>query len=209
MRQRRRLAQVALLATTATLTVGCGSTATNHPDERRLSGSTAKHTMPDGMAMADADMAGTDMGQPVAARPSQAARMICSEEIRDAVARTFALAHAPSSTDGWSRRVFTCRYRLPGGPLIMSVQDATNERAGRAYFASLRSRLTGARDIEGVESFGLPAFETSDGNIAFVKDGKTLRVDASHIAKASLPADFSSAEAAYGVAAAVIGCWTE
>jgi hypothetical protein len=149
------------------------------------------------------------MGGAGAAGPSQAARMICSQEIRDAVARTFELAQAPRSTGDWSHRVFTCRYRLPGGPLILSVQDATNEHAGRAYFTGLRSRLTGARDIEGVESFGFPAFETPDGNVAFVKDGKTLRVDASDVAKASLPADFSMAEAAYGVAAAVIGCWTE
>ena len=209
MRQRRPLALVAMLATTSVFTVGCGSTATHHPAGPGATEAPASHTMPDGMAMADADMAEMDRGGAVAAGPSQAASMVCSEEIRDAVARTFALAQAPRSTGDWSHRVFTCRYRLPGGPLIVSVQDATNERAGHAYFTSLRSRLTGARDIEGVESFGFPAFETPDGNVAFVKDGKTLRVDASDVAKASLPADFSTAEAAYGVAAAVIGCWTE
>ena len=209
MRQRRPLALVALLATTSVLTVGCGSTAANHRAGPDASESPASHTMPDGMSMADADMANTDMGGAGAAGPSEAARMVCSEEIRDAVARTFGLTQAPRATGGWSHRVFTCRYRLPGGPLVVSVQDATNERAGRAYFASLRSSLTGARDIEGVESFGFPAFETPDGNVAFVKDGKTLRVDASDVTQASLPADFSTAEAAYGVAAAVIGCWTE
>jgi hypothetical protein len=209
MRQRRPLVLVALLATTSVFTVGCGSTATNHPARHGYSKSTANHRMPSGITMPDADMSETDQGGAGDAGPSQAARMVCSEEIRDAVARTFGLAQAPRSTGDWSHGVFTCRYRLPGGPLIVSVQDATNEGAGRAYYTSLRTRLTGARDIEGVESFGIPAFETPVGNVAFLKDGKTLRVDASHVAKASLPVDFSTSEAAYGVAAAVIGCWTE
>jgi hypothetical protein len=209
MRQRRPLALAAVLATTGVFTVGCGATTTHHTAGPGASEAPASHTMPNGMAMANADMANTDRSDARAAGPSQAARMVCSKEIRDAVTRTFELTQAPRTTDDWSHQVFTCRYRLPGGPLIMSVQDATNERAGRAYFASLRSRLTGAQDIEGVESFGFPAFETPDGNVAFVKDGKTLRVDASDLTKASLPADFSRAEAAYGVAAAVIGCWTE
>lgn len=212
MRPHRPLPLVALLATTALLTVGCGSTATHDRAGHGAGESPPSHTMPDGTAMADADMANTDIGgagAAGAAGPSQAARMVCSEEIRDAVARTFELAQAPRATGDWSHLVFTCRYPLPGGPLILSVQDARNEHAGRAYFTGLRSRLTGARDIEGVESFGFPAFETPDGNVAFVKDGKTLRVDASNVAEASLPADFTRSEAAYGVAAAVIGCWTE
>lgn len=205
MTERHPLALVALLATTALLTAGCGSIAATETGKPEAGEPTGTHTMADGMTMADTDMGATA----AAAGPSQAAQMICGPEIRDAVASTFQLPQVPRPTRSWAQRTLTCRYQLPGGPLELSVKDATDDRAGRAYFTSLRSRLAGARDIDGVESFGFPAFETPDGDVAFLKDGKTLRVDAGKVATGSLPTDFSAAEAAYGVAAAVIGCWTE
>lgn len=214
MTEHRPVALVALLATTALLTVGCGSTAASPTTRPETGEATGRHVMADGMTMADSDM-DTDphpdmnKGDMAAAAPSRAARMICGHEIREAVSRTFQLSQVPRPTRHWSQRTLTCRYLLPGGPLTLGVKDTTNARAGRAYYTSLRSKLTGARDIDGVESFGFPAFETPDGNVAFLKDGKTLRVDASKVASGSLPTDFSPAEAAYGVAAAVIGCWTE
>ena len=56
---------------------------------------------------------------------------------------------------------------------------------------------------------GLPSFATPDGNVAFLKDGKTLRVDASGLPATTLPQGSSNGEVAYAVAAAVVGCWTE
>ena len=58
-------------------------------------------------------------------------------------------------------------------------------------------------------NFGFPAFETRRGDVVFIKDHKTLWVDASRLAPERLPADLTPADVAYGVAAAVIGCWTE
>ena len=201
----RHLRLRALLAATALLTVGCGSRAIATSDQSPPRDETmARHTMPDGTSLSDADMEG--MG---ATRPSEAASMVCSGEIRRAVKRTFQLDRQPHSTHDWSRGRFTCRYQLPDGPLELSVEDFTDKRLGHAYFTGLRSRLTRDRTITGVPSLGFPAFETPDGTVGFLKDGKTLLVDARRVSTASLPTGFSRAEAAYGVAAAVIGCWTE
>jgi hypothetical protein len=143
--------------------------------------------------------------------PSTSARMICGDEIASSVKRTFTLTRRPPATRSWSVNdlTFACTYRLPGGDLRMTVQDARDKMTGRSSFDRLRSRLTGATTIRGVQSLGFPAFETPSGNVAFLKDGKTLRVDASDLPRSALPTGFTRQQAAYGVAAAVIACWTE
>ena len=143
--------------------------------------------------------------------PSQPARMICSDEIRDAVKRTFALTRAVTGTGSWEvgDRTYSCTYRLPGGTLRLSVQDALAETEGAAYFRTLRGRLPDGRTIRGVEGFGLPSLQTSAGQVAFLKDGKTLVVDASALSRSGLPKGYSRSEAAYSIAAAVVACWSE
>ena len=91
----------------------------------------------------------------------------------------------------------------------MTVRDDTNLAAGSAYFAALRSKLAGAKPIGGGANFGFPAFSTPNGNVAFLKDGKTLLVDASGLPDDVVPSDFTRLDAAYSAAAAVIECWTE
>jgi hypothetical protein len=193
----------ALLVTAATvclLASGCGSAppSSDASPSAHPSSGTSGH-----------DMSVEEMG--AMAGPSPAAAMICSDEIRSVVQRTFHLARRPVPTRRWSAANLTlaCGYRLPAGTLRMTVQDARDERTGRPYFRRLRSDLPGATPIRGVQSLGFPAFETRSGSVVFLKDGKTLRVDASGIVAHGLPAGFTRAETAYGVAAAVIACWTE
>ncbi len=198
-------ALLATLATVALLATGCGSTTTHQ------AGPAGHHATPGQSGQSGmAGMPGMSAADMKAGRaPSKTASMVCGAEIRGAVKRTFALSHAPSSTHTWSHRLFTCTYALPGGPLRLSVKDLTDRKAGRAHFDGLRSSLAGARRIAGMASLGFPSFETASGNVVFLKDGKTLRVDATRVSRSALPAHFSRQEAAYGVAAAVIACWTE
>lgn len=153
-------------------------------------------------------MADMDMGS--SAAPSDPASMICGLEIQDAVKRTFAMSSQPTGADSWSRskRMFSCDWSVRGGTLAMSVQDALDENTGRTYFDKLKSRLDGTK-INGMESFGFPAFQTSGGDVVFLKDGKTLQVDATRLPAASLPKGFARGEVAYSVASAVIACWSE
>jgi hypothetical protein len=148
-------------------------------------------------------------GMQVRRAPSASARMICGTEIRHAVERTFALSAPPPAASTWTHRMFGCTYDLPNGSLRLTVDDATDPNVGRGYFTGLRSQLTGSATIQGAEALGFPAFETPDGNVVFLKDGKTLRVDASSVPRQALPTGFSREEAAYGIAAAIIACWKE
>ena len=136
--------------------------------------------------------------------PSTPASMICTDEIKDAVTRTFALAQPPASSDTWvkTERLYSCDYRLPEGVLTLSVHDAEDDTTGRSHFDRVRGSLPTASTLRGLENFGFPAFATTAGKVAFLKDGKTLLVDASALPDESLPT-------AYSVASAVIACWSE
>jgi hypothetical protein len=178
---------------------GCASTGAATQATPRSSPS-MHHSMAPGMSMADtAHHAG----------PSASALMVCSSEIREDVAGVLALRSPAPTTTSWARHQYTCTYRLPTGPLVLSVQDSTDVRVGRAYFDRLRARLAGARTIRGLASFGLPAAQTKDGRVIFLRNGKTLEVDARGLPPRIGPHRRSPADIAYAVAADVVGCWSE
>lgn len=143
--------------------------------------------------------------------PTGTATMICSQEIADTVRRTFVLDSPPTVSEQWveAERLYRCTYRLPGGTLRLSVQDALDQDPGRTYFEDLRNNLPGTKKLQGLENLGFPSFETPRGEVVFLKDAKTLLVDAASISTSGLPRGYSRTEAAYAVAAAVIACWTE
>ncbi len=188
----RALLGPALAATL--LTAGC-SPGTN--DDARPAAS-SEHVHVEGMDMSSRG------------GPSSAASMICTSEIADAVARTFALSTTPESKDGWSKakRVYTCSYQIPGGTLDLSVQDAEDDASGASYFDGLRQRLPGATELVGMENLGFPALATTD-RVVFLKDGKTLEVDAGAVPEEALRKGYTRRDTAYAVASAVIACWTE
>jgi hypothetical protein len=203
MRTPRLLVSLAVLGV---LVAGCGAAgdAGGSAADGGAGSSASASPTPDAGSGMDMDMGSAD-------KPSAPAAMICGAEIRDAVRRAFTMSGDPVGTSSWDRegRVFSCSWRVPGGRLAMSVQDATEVRAGRAHFAALRKELPGARSITGMQALGFPAFDTKSGNVVFLKDGKTLRVDATSLSEDALPQGFTRRETAYSVAAAVIGCWTE
>lgn len=140
--------------------------------------------------------------------PSTAAAMICSDETAEAVQRSFDLGALPARDDTWAAPDYSCRYELADSRLFLTVHDLSPAQDGRAHFTETRRSVRATR-IGGLENFGFPAFETRAGVVGFLKDGKTLVVDARRVARRDLPRGFSRGEAAYSVAAAVIGCWTE
>ena len=202
----------AALTLTALLTGGCAAGGSSASTPHRPAQGTDQGTA-QGMKMSAEDMKNMNgMDMSAASGPSQTATMVCGREIRGAVRRTLgldALPPRPSSSWSGSQRLFECTYRVPQGTLRLSVKDATDPAAGRAFYDRLRSRLPGARALEGMQSFGLHAFQATDGHVVFLKDGKTLQVDASGLSGAALPAGFSRVDVAYGVAAAVVACWSE
>ncbi len=140
--------------------------------------------------------------------PSASARMICSPEIRSDVAKTLAMTATPPVKATWAHEVYTCRYALPSGPLVLTVKDLPDAASGRTYFDGLRHRLGRTQSLSGLSGLGLPAFETRGGNVAFLKDGKTLLVDASRLPVSAGPQHQSRTDIAYQIATDVLACWS-
>jgi hypothetical protein len=189
-----------LAAALSVLVTGCGShymgaTSLPHPTM-----STA-HTAGTGMSMVS--------GLTGPAGPSSTARMVCGPEIRGDVAQTLRLPSLRSGSATWVDPLYTCTYRTSRGPVIVTVTDARAPLLGRSYFNALRQSLDPARRLVGLAAFGLPAFETANGSVAFLKDGKTLAVDATKLSTESIAGHQSRADVAYAIAADVIGCWSE
>lgn len=144
------------------------------------------------------------------AQPSAIASMICGDEIADAVKHTYGLVERPVGSSTWSppTHLFSCTYSVRHSRLTLQVKDLNDQQQGRAYFDRLSTRIH-AKAIGGVEALGFPAFQDPQGQVGFLKDGKTLYVDGAGVSQADLPAGTTRLQAAYGVAAAVIACWKE
>jgi hypothetical protein len=164
----------------------------------------AMHMAP-GMRMPD----GTRMPAKAAvAGPSASARMVCSPEIRRDVATALALKASPSATATWSNHLYTCTYHLAGGPLVFSVKESGSVPKARTYLTVLRHRLAPTQPLQGAVSLGLPAYQTSAGNAVFLKDDKTLQVDATAMPQQIGPHGESRSTFAYQMATDVLGCWS-
>jgi hypothetical protein len=204
MRYRTQL--LGVVAVAALLLTGCGNAASHSAHDASPSKSASAGSTGNGMNMTDEQMAAMDQG---AAGPSSSAKMICGNETRDAVKTLLKLPRTPRPTDGWAHGTYTCTYDLAIGKLVLSVQDEMNQASGRRYFDNLRHELGNTTRLGGMEGLGLPAFETKDGNVVFLKDGKTLQVDATRL-PSKLPSTGSTpTDLAYTVATDVIACWSE
>lgn len=137
-----------------------------------------------------------------------AAAMVCSAELGHSIAALLGLPATPRGRPTWTGRLYTCRYDLPAGRLVLTVQESADDAAAENYLAAQRRSFPHARPVTGLASLGLPAFETPAGITAFAKDNFTLVVDASHLSgplgkRGSTPGDF-----AYAVATDVLACWS-
>ena len=137
--------------------------------------------------------------------PSATAQMVCGADIRRKVALALGLSAPAPVRSSYINRLYTCTYRLPVGPLVLSVQESSTKAAAGAYFTSLRRRLAPTTPLAGL---GEQAATTSTGVVIVVKDNLTLRVDTT-----ALPTVFGTqhqkrTDLAYEMASAILGCWT-
>ena len=134
--------------------------------------------------------------------------MVCSKEIQDKVVTILALPTAPGTKTSWADKLFTCTYALPGGSLVLTVKEAADPDAARAYFEDRQRSTAEAAPIEGLANLGFPAFQTP-ASAVFVKDNFVLTVDAAALPETFGPHQVTRAAFAYQVASTVLACWSE
>lgn len=214
-----------MLLVVPVLLTGCGTTdvaasggAADHPSRHVATAAPststpgAGHPRAPGPGATHAEEAGREVtGSPeraLADRPDASTLMVCSPEIRSAVA-TVSGHQVPKPSSTWHHHHFTCTYRLPGGELVLSVHQPSRRGEGRAWFEQVRAGLGHTRTLRGILGLGLPAFESPAGVVGFLKDGMTLTVDARALPARIGTHPMSRTDFAYTIASDVLACWTE
>ena len=87
-------------------------------------------------------------------------------------------------------------------------EESGSVPTARIYSTQLRQRLSPTQPLQGAVNLGLPAYESSTGNVVFLKDDKTLQVDATAMASHIGPNAESRTTFAYQMATDVLGCWS-
>ena len=189
------------------LMTGCAGTA---PQAQSGPNPEPAHVMPDGTVMSGSEHEDHETDHENEHGPSVAAQMICAGQVVTAVANVLGLGSEVSPSSSWEKPMFTCTYEIDGQPLVLSVHDATNQAEGEEYFVALQSSMDNAATMEGTLGLGMRSFSTGEGIVAFMRDGKTLLVDATAL-PAGLGADKTTtqSQAAYAIATAVLVCWVE
>lgn len=216
----RRTARATGLLVAAFLLTACGAASGQGGDQ----GSAAQepgeptHTMADGSVMDGSthEEHGGDHGGDhgshgsSVAGPSEVATMICGGQVGEDVGRIMGVEGELEPTSTWEEPVFTCTFDLPEGPIVLRVHDATDEQAGQAYFEGLQAGDRQAEPLRGLLGLGLPAFTTDRGTAVFIREGKTLEVDATGLPRGPVSAtgDQDRRDVAYEVASSVLACWT-
>lgn len=190
----RRLTQTGLALAGLSLLAGC---ATAQPQRTRAAVSPMSTT-------AGRAMSGT---VPILAAegPSPSAKMICAAETRADLNKALGLHTVAAGKATWVNPVYTCRYVLPVGALVISVTETADAAATGRTFAALRRGTGPTHDVAGL---GQAAYGTTDGIILLRKDNNILRVDAT-----ALPVEFGAQQQkrtdfAYEIASDILGCWT-
>lgn len=140
--------------------------------------------------------------------PSKSAQMICGSETRTNVATLMGLTVSPPAQTKWADHIYTCTFKLAVGPLMISVKESPDVQRARIYFDALRVRLGNTKPLTGMANLGFPAYETTTGTVVFLKDNKTLEVNASALPAPVGPEGSSPADFAYTIATDILACWT-
>ncbi len=158
-------------------------------------------------AMSDMAMEpGIEHSEMTHSTPSEAAQMVCSADIQDSIAAVLGLPSVPDPADDFADGLYTCAYDVAEGSLVLSVMESVDPDAAAAHAETVKSSFDSVADIEGLANLGLPAYETADGVVVFVKDNMTLQVDARE-APSDLQPEVSRTHIAYQVATNVLACW--
>src|SRR6185437_3073905 len=163
-------------------------------------GTSGQHAQPS-KAAAGASMAMADQSD----APSDTATMVCGDDIRGQVSQVLKLSAPPKTESSWADQLYTCSYRLPIGPMVLSVKQSAGRAAAAGYFSNLRPTLGNTETLQGL---GERSYGTGDGVVVVIKDSLTLKVDTTGLPKVFGADQQRRSDLAYEIASDVLGCWT-
>ena len=139
------------------------------------------------------------------AGPSDSAKMICEPEAADEIAAALGVKTSQPPTATWADQVYTCRYTYSVGTMVLSIKELPDEAATTAFYTTAQDSLPSHTAIL---VLGQNGFVGPDGSTFVRKDFKVLQVDVSKLPDSFGKPPTSRADAAFLVAAVIMGCWT-
>jgi hypothetical protein len=138
-------------------------------------------------------------------QPSPSSLMICATEGQTEIAATLGEKPVRPVVGTWAKPDYSCRYAYPEGSMRLSVHEAVDLAAARAFYRAQEAKVHAATSNAGL---GQGTATTADGRVLVIKDNKVLEVDGRR-----LPAQFghpaaSRDDVALETAITVMGCWT-
>jgi len=137
--------------------------------------------------------------------PSESAKMICQPEAADEIASALGVRPSQPPTATWADQVYSCRYAYPAGTMVLSIKELPDEAATDAYYTAAQNSLPTRTAIQ---VLGQNGFVGPDGSTYVRKDFKVLQVDVSKLPESFGQPPTTRADAAFLVAAVIMGCWT-
>jgi hypothetical protein len=196
------------LAAAALLLAGCAQgapAATSTAPLTAESSAAASASTDPAAAASSAAEASRAAAQYAANRPTDAARMVCGDEIVRLVTGALELPARPVPRATWADHVYTCTYPLAKGPLVLAVAVAPSDAAAATVLATMRQEKK-ADTVE--QAVGQTAFSSDDGVIVSVKDNMVLLVDPSRLPDDLGPVHEHRIDLARILTVAVFNCWT-
>ncbi|MDJ0318933.1 hypothetical protein [Pseudarthrobacter sp. PS3-L1] len=192
------------LTVSALLLSGCAAAAgSTAAPQAASSGQTS------GAALGHHHGGGSTAPEPISQKPTEAAAMVCGDEVKKDMATRLGLPEAPHSASTFKDQIYTCTYHMSEGDFVISVKETPSREAAQTYFEALRVEVPNATDIKGLENLGFPAYKNDAGSVVFLKDNMILHVNATDI-KTTVGPDHITPEAfAYQTATTILACWKE
>jgi hypothetical protein len=131
--------------------------------------------------------------------------MICTPEAQADIAGALGVQTRQPPVPTWVDHLYSCRYEYPTGVMVLSVKELPDAAATTAYFTAIRDKYPGGGTVPGL---GDAAYLAPIGSALVRKDTKVLWVDVAGLPGQLGTPPVSRADAAYRVAAVVMGCWT-
>lgn len=142
--------------------------------------------------------------QPAGFDPSVSAKMICSAEAQEDLAKSLGIEASTVTTPTWVDHVYSCRYLYPNASIGLSLKELDNAAETTRYFDGLGVQLGRTESL----AMGEGAFLTSTGSIVLRKDWKVLHIDVSQLPPAFGQNLMDHRETAVSIGFVILGCWT-
>ena len=104
----------------------------------------------------------------------------------------------------WRDHLYSCAYVYPQGKIVLSVKELVNAAKTTTYFDAILQRYGVTERLPG---YGQAAWMLRNNDVVVRKDYKVLFVDVQGLPE-QFTANATRADAARGIAAVVMGCWT-